>query len=342
MNNKLKDIFGPNFNLADIDFAAPPSSLSILNIDSLDSDVLFKALKSELELFFLERKRSIERQTLHKGKSSEWKEHFYHSLQMLLNEVIFTASFRMKQVLLKKIYNWYKNKANSSPIPEQKKYFQESADEKEDLEIYIPQKIESTVPIKKYKLCPHIPSTIHYPSEANNSKQSLFKALLRNENEENSQILPKVKSPRNRDNFIRPFSPFKGISNESSPIIKDFRSHSRARSTALSRGYSPETFKNTAYQTPFLSDSTVNSEFTAIPNLRRIQIKEVMKIKKRFASKRIFCPVKVLEGGLVISDYTLDPIPPENFPKGGELLMQEPYDNQPSTKKKRKKGKKKS
>ena len=71
MKNKLKEIFGSNFNLDEINFSPAPNYLSLLEIDSLDSDKLFKALKTELELFYSERRKPLDQQTLHKGKSAE-------------------------------------------------------------------------------------------------------------------------------------------------------------------------------------------------------------------------------------------------------------------------------
>lgn len=340
MNNKLKEIFGPNFNLDDIDFVQPPNSLAILNSSALDSNKLFKALKSELELFYVERKRPIERQSLHKPKSIEWKEHFYHALQALLNEVMFTTSSRMKLQLLNKIYKWYYDKTGKSPYPEKIKYLADVVAYKDDLEIYIPQRIEPKLPEKKvekrsaYKL-----SELKYSAD-NTESRSFFKDLLESE-EAMAPMLPKVKAPRTHENFIRPYSPMKSVDETLSPIVKDFRSHSRAKSSWVSTGFSPGTLRYNSLNTRFVSDNSVNEEFAIVPNLRRIQIREVMKIKNKLASKRVICPVKVLEGGLVISDFTLDPIPPEHFPKGGELLMQDPRQKKKTSKKKRKKGKKK-
>jgi hypothetical protein len=66
-----------------------------------------------------------------------------------------------------------------------------------------------------------------------------------------------------------------------------------------------------------------------------------MKIKKAMASKNVVCPVRVLEGGLVISDYVQDIVLPEHLPKGGELLMHDPFDKPQKRKKKKTRGKKK-
>ena len=71
MNSKLTEIFGPNFSLDDIDFNQKQNNFSIFSIESLDSNNLYKALRLELELFYKERNKSMEKQTLHKNKSLE-------------------------------------------------------------------------------------------------------------------------------------------------------------------------------------------------------------------------------------------------------------------------------
>ena len=344
MNSKLKEIFGPNFNLADIDFVQPPSSLAILNSVSLETNKTVKALKSELEQFYVERKRPPDRQLLHSSKSNEWKEHFYHALQALLNELMFTTSSRIKNQLLNKINKWYMDKTGRSPIQEKIKYLHDFVEEQEDLVIYIPQKIEPKKPVEKSPMKRLQNTCLSKPlkySEDDHDSENFFEDLLNSEANGPSSFLPKVKAPRDRDNFIRPFSPEKASVDEFCPEIKDFRSHSRAKSTGVSRGFSPQTLRNTSYNTRFTSTNMETSEFSAVPNIRRIQIREVMNIKKRLASRKVICPVKVLEGGLVISDFTLDRLPVENLPKGGELLMQDPTAKKKGSKKKRKKGKKK-
>lgn len=335
MNSKLKEIFGPNFSIGDIDFGQSSNNMSFLTIQSLESSALFKTLKQELEKFYIERKRSLENQTLHKGKSREWKEHFYNALQTLLNEVTFTSSSDIKAGLLNKIHKWYMEKTGISPFPKSRGYEIQSGQGKEDLGILILQGIEPTTPVKLITPSPYLPNKIQYDLEENPSNKCLFKALLKTENQSNPINLPKVKKIRTKDNFFRPYSPSKPA--EVSPLIKDFR----AKSTAFSRNPSPDTFRNTSYMNQSLYENPVFQNFSAVPPRRRSQIKEIMKIKKKLASRKVICPVKVLETGLMFSDFTQEAIPPESFPKGGELLMQSPYEKKGPTRKKRKTNKKK-
>lgn len=340
MNSKLKEIFGPNFNISDIEFNPQANNHSILSIDSLENDKLFKALKQELNLYITEKKRSPDRQTLHKYKSQEWKENFYHSLQTLLNEVLFTSTLTMKKVLLDKILNWYIAKTGSSPVPETR-HLRCHSSEGVYSEIYIPQKIESTKIEKKPVMTPYVPNKLQMGLDPQESQQSLFNVLLKAEESQPETCgLPKVKLNKNRVPNIRPYSQLKGSTFDQYPVIKDFRSTSRAKSTSMSRNQSPDSFRYTKFGLSF-GENLNNGEYSAVPMMRRLQIKEVMKIKKRLASKRVVCPVKVLEGGLVISDYSQEPVLPERFPKGGELLMPDPFVKPKKTKKGKKKSKKK-
>lgn len=337
-NKSVKDVFSM---FGDIDFAQPPSSLSIYNVESLESNRLFRALKAELERFYIERNRPIEKHTYHKTKSQEWKERFYQSMQTLMNELLFTSSGNMKQVLLTKIHKWYVEMTGISPLPEPRRLINDTYNRSEEPEIFILQNIEPTETAKTAKLAPYMPSKLKLSKDDNPSKQSLFRELLDNERDNTFITLPKVKKLRSKDNFFRPFTPMKNSSIEQSPIIRDFRSSSRCQTTGLSMNKSPDIFKSSFLNYSGMRKSPIN-EMSAVPDLRRIQIKEVMKIKKRLASRRIFCPVKVLEGGLVISDFGLDPVQPEEFPRGGELLMKDPNEPKISLKKKRKRSKKKT
>ena len=222
------------------------------------------------------------------------------------------------------------------PISEPKKYTNKGTEETSDLEIFIPQRIESTTPAKKVKVYPYLPSKLSSTDEDYTSKKNLFKMLL---TEESKPVeLPKVKNVRNKDFYFRPYSPLKTPQRDS-PVIKDFRSTSRAKSSLESRNQSPE-LRNSFYVTQ-RHENNYSVEGSAVPPLRRVQIKEVLKIKKKFASKKMICPVRVLEGGLIFSDFIHDLLPPENFPKGGELLMQgkKKLKNTPKKKKKGKKNK---
>jgi hypothetical protein len=338
MNNKLKEIFGPSFDLTDIDFGGGPNTLSLLNSDSLESNQLFKALKSELELYQKERKKSLEKQVLHKNKSQQWKDHFYHSLQTLMNEVLFTTDPSIKNILLEKIQTWYINKTNKSPISEKRNYFNLHPCEQESYEVYIPQLIHPKTSSDVLGYTPHIPKKLVYNSENKNSAIGLFDRL--DQDLYSNTTLPKVKNRRSKQNFIRPISPSKNPLKPSIFLIKDFTKTSRARSTVSSLNKSPENFRNTSYTNQFLYDNTDNQSFLAVPNDRRIQIKEVMRTKKRLASNHIICPMKVLESGLVISDFTLDPLPIEKLPRGGELLMKDLTENKKTSKKRKKKSSK--
>lgn len=326
----------------DIDFAQPPTSLSIYNIESLESNRLFRALKTELERFYIEKNRPVERQTLHKTKTTEWKDRFYQSLQTLLNEVLFTTSSRLKQALLEKIQKWYFERTGVLPIPEHRRISQSRFDGPIEPEIYILQNIESTRPTIANKAPPYLPNKIVIDKEEYSSKRSLFKELLENEKDDSFINLPKVKNLRTKENFYRPYSPIKDQYIQRSPVIMDFRSTNRAQSTGFSRNQSPCTLRRTSFVSYIGSEMSPTNENSTVPELRRFQIKEVMKIKKRLASKGILCPVKVLEGGLVISDFSMDPVQFKDFPRGGELLMKDPNDPKKSLKKKRKKGKKKA
>ena len=337
MNNKLKEIFGPNFNISDIEFNPQPTSSSILYIESLENDKVFKALKQELNLYFIEKKRAVDRQTLHKGRSLEWKERFYQSLQTLMNEIIFTNTTQMRKALLNKILKWYVTKTGTSPIPEARNFYCRSPGQ--ECQVYIPQNIESTVEEKKPALAPYMPAKIDVNLSAQDSQVSLFGILLRSENDKNTDVvLPKVRNLK-REPLIRPYSQLKGSNFNQTPVVMDFRSTSRAKSTSMSRNPSPDTFRHTSYNSAY--DKGYSVDYSAVPFLRRLQIKEVMKIKKRMASKKLVCPVKVLEGGLVISDYGQRDVSPEHFPKGGELLIHDPFENQGKGKKKKRKVKKK-
>lgn len=341
MNSKLKEIFGPNFNISEIEFNPQPNNHSILSIDTLENDKLFKALKQELNLYLAEKKRSVDRQTLHKNKSADWKENFYHSLQTLLNEVLFTSTLQMKKVLLNKISKWYITKTGTSPLPEPHRLRCHSSGGAYN-EIFIPQKIELTTEVRGPVMSAYVPNKLQMGLDPQESQQSLFNALLKAEEEEKSDecSLPKVRNNRNRAPVLRPYSQLKGSSFDQYPIIKDFRSTSRAKSTSMSRNPSPDSLRFTGFGQSF-AEKLYGGEFTTVPIMRRLQIKEVMKIKKRMASKRVVCPVKVLEGGLIMPDYGQEALLPERFPQGGELLMPDPFEkNSKSKKKKGKKGKK--
>ena len=184
-----------------------------------------------------------------------------------------------------------------------------------------------------------MPSKISYDLKDNKSSFSLFDKIGEEKGVSKS-FLPKVNNSRSKNKFFRPFSPGKKTGLESM-LIKDFRTSisNRARSTGPGCSISTERANNNTFRTQIGNDLEFNQSFSTVPDNRRAQIKEVLNIKKRLASRQVLCPVRILESGLVLSE--VDPIPVHKLPKGGELLIHvaKPK-NKKTLKKKRKKGKK--
>ena len=103
-------------------------------------------------------------------------------------------------------------------------------------------------------------------------------------------------------------------------LIKDFRTSisNRARSTGPGCSISTDRANNNTFRTQIGNDLEFNQSFSTVPDNRRAQIKEVLNIKKRLASRQVLCPVRILESGLVLSE--VDPIPVHKLPKEESCL----------------------
>ena len=64
MNEQLEKIFGPNFKLKESENTNITNNLGLLSLNLLESSPLFKFLRSELELYYKERKKPANRQSL--------------------------------------------------------------------------------------------------------------------------------------------------------------------------------------------------------------------------------------------------------------------------------------
>ena len=144
MNEQLEKIFGPNFKLKESENTNITNNLGLLSLNLLESSPLFKFLRSELELYYKERKKPANRQSLFPYTSNSWKEHFYYSLQKLLNEVTYTVNTQLQSIMLGKVYKWYVEKskrAMEKPKPKEKI--------EKVMNATVLQNIESTVPQSK-------------------------------------------------------------------------------------------------------------------------------------------------------------------------------------------------
>ena len=316
MNEQLEKLFGANFKLRDIDPAPIANSMGLLSLNLLESNEIFRFLKSELEIYYKEKNKSPHRQIQNNHRSQAWKEHFYHSLQSLLNEVTYTNDNQLKEYRLTKIYKWYAEK--SQRALERPKIKTPPTIQEETVYPYIPQKIESTVQVKRARHLPKIPKALSLSQELPSIDSYLAIG--------NSSVRD---SPARTARSRRLFRPYLKSSKE--PIMIDFRASSVGNQDCQ---------RMTNY-TDRESLEKTNKEIgdIKVPFIRRQQFKEVSLIKQRLAAKNMCLPIRVLENGLVFSDFTQEIVPPILLPRGGELLMHDLV-NDNSTKKKKKKGKK--
>lgn len=320
MNDQLAKLFGPNFKLKDIEISQKNDNLGMLNTNIFDNNKIFRYLKSELELYYKEKPKPQKFHTLHPEKSVIWKEHFYLNLQALLNEVTFTSDSQIKTYLLDKVYKWYAEKSQR-PLEAPKTVPVFIA--KPEIEYpLILQNIESTISPVKPKIFPNIPKVLNLEREiksacnTNPSRENFFTSTA------NDRI-------RKSRRLFHPYSKSQG-----DPVIIDFR-------TSSIRG-SPEALRSTNITERENIGRTVCKEGfeVRVPFMRRDQMKEVASIKKRLSTRQVSLPFKVLESGLVFSDFTQEIFPAKMLPKGGELLIKDSWPKAAS-KKKKKKGKKK-
>lgn len=83
---------------------------------------------------------------------------------------------------------------------------------------------------------------------------------------------------------------------------------------------------------------------TAFPMTRvqKEQLNEILSIKSRLASKKLSCPIEILEAGLLSNTNEQEmSFDPNNLPRGGENLINNPFMKIRKKKKGKKKGKKK-
>lgn len=114
-----------------------------------------------------------------------------------------------------------------------------------------------------------------------------------------------LSNPKRRFDDIKTMSPFRQLDSS-------FRSNSRDE---ISRSYTPLIYN------------------------KHEQIKEVLDVKRILAAKRIPCSMENLENGLLNPE--MESLSPLILPKGGELLLVNPFSKIKKKKGKKKKGKKK-
>lgn len=320
MNEQLAKLFGPNFKLKDIEISQKNNDLGIFSSTLMENSKIFRHLKNELDLYYKEKSRPQKFQTLHPEKSIAWKEHFYLNLQALLYEVTYTSDMQIKTYLLEKVYKWYAEKSQRSiQVPRPPPLIQL----KEEIQYpLILQNIESTVSPKKPQILPKIPKPLNLEQEIASTFQS---------NPSNDNFFTAT-APARTARSRRLFQPF---SKSQDPVVIDFR--------ASSVGGSPETLRSTNYtDRESMNRTTTKDGYECkVPIIRREQLKEIGLIKKRLATKHMSLPFKVLESGLVFSDFTQEVFPPMKLPRGGELLIKDTWPKAES-KKKKKKAKKKT
>ena len=319
MNEQLEKLFGPNFKLHDIDVAPAVNNLGLLSLNLLESNKIFKFLKSELELYYKERKKHPHRQTLHPHRSQAWKEHFYLSLQSLLNEITYTSDQMIKDHLTTKIYRWYSEKSQRTiEVPRTKMPLKVT----EELCIpYIPEEIESTkVHLRQCIRLPNIPKAINLTKDLTLTSDASTLPLILEASPNGSP----TRTSRSR-HFFRPFR-----KTQKDPVLLDFR--------ASSTGDSIENQRSTNYSDrEYIEKNSIKDSIDAkVPFIRRQQLKEISIIKQRLAAKNLSLPYRVLENGLVFSDFSQKIMPPMMLPKGGELLMEGIEIELPAKKKKKK------
>ncbi len=268
----------------------------------LESNRMFKFLKSELELYYRERKRPQDVQTLYTDQTPAWREHFYLNLQILLNEITYTNDKQIKTYLITKVYKWYTERTKRGL--KKANIFIERPKKEEPLVPIIPQDIERSVSPERKMILPKIPKIIHVSLEDNRGRLTAYPFSAR-ETMSQSPVSP----PKSR-HTLRPYL-------KSDAVVVDFRS--------FSKSISPEGLRNTNYTDRESTEEPVKvSEEIKVPLIKRDQIKEIGTVKKRLASKRLTMPLNVLEGALTFSDFTSKAFSPDSFPKGGELLLKRP------------------
>lgn len=314
MNEQLEKLFGANFKLKEIVPGQAAGSMGLLDINLLESNKVFSYLKKELELYYKEKNKPLRFQTLHAHQSQAWKETFYSSLHKLLNEVHYTIDPKIQEYLINKVYKWYAEKSQR-PIPIPKPINPQPQTEEKIYPIIL-QDIESTESPYRPKILPKIPKNLENTHGLSDSS-TFYKPQSAG-----SPLFSPIHKRRSR------YALKLVQKSQENPTIIDFRASSVSADTMRTTNYTDRESKE--------KPLTAREYNPRVSRSYKEQVNEIECIKKRLASKNMSLPIRVLESGLIFSNYVQEVLPPWRLPKGGELLLKDP-----SAKKERKKKRKK-
>ena len=324
---------------------------SIIDHERLERNYKFKELKSGLDQIYEDLQKPLKKQTFNPNKSFRWKRMVYSSLLSLIKEITYTEDRSAQEQLIHKVYAWFQAKVvPREALPSLNASFQKGLSSQATNISFTPhltdsfaQNTEKTSP--RYTPSPVIPSPLRKRSAFapnNFSNQPIHRQTVSEWGQRKSRDQEELNKKYEYPLKFRQKPESSGLSSTNASNVYDLRNS----------GYDNFQTPDLNQTMPSLLKGRSNSPFrktleftTPLSSTRNKRISEVQQIKDRLASQEINCPISVIESGLVSYEapFSLS-LMPTDLPRGGELLLKNPFFKNKSkkSKKSKKKGKKKS